>query len=124
MKLFLQMFSEGEVLSEAPSAENGINAEAEFEELIKGKYSDAFGKRVQGIIDKRFSKMKAMEKDLSPDLFAKYKSAKADRAFPVYVPLDNGHCSGCRVEIPTAKINKLKAEGTIVCECHRVIYNK
>ncbi|MGN0961765.1 MAG: C4-type zinc ribbon domain-containing protein, partial [Christensenellales bacterium] len=37
----------------------------------------------------------------------------------------NGHCSGCRVEIPTAKINKLKAEGTIICEqCHRIIYNK
>lgn len=70
------------------------------------------------------SKMKELEKELSPELFAKYKSAKADKAFPVYVPLDNGHCSGCRVELPTAKINKLKTDGTIVCECHRVIYNK
>lgn len=38
------------------------SAEEEFEALIKGKYSDAFSKRTQGIIDKRFAKMKAFEK--------------------------------------------------------------
>lgn len=68
MNLFLQMFSgegaEAEVNTAAAPEENGTTAEAEFEELIKGKYGDVFKNRVQGIIDKRFSKMKAMEKSL------------------------------------------------------------
>lgn len=38
------------------------DAETEFEELIKGKYADAFSKRIQGIIDKRFAKYKGYEK--------------------------------------------------------------
>ena len=70
------------------------------------------------------SKMKALQKEIPQELFAKYQTSKADKIFPVFVCLDNGHCSGCRVELPTSKINKLKSDGTIVCECHRVIYNK
>lgn len=71
------------------------------------------------------SKMVALEKSIPSEIFAKYKALKGDKIFPVFVALADGHCSGCRVEIPTAKINKLKAEGSIVCEqCHRVIYNK
>ncbi len=63
MNLFLQTFSEGEAVTDAPVTES-TTPEGEFEELIKGKYADAFRSRVQGIIDKRFSKMKAMEKSL------------------------------------------------------------
>lgn len=62
MNLFLQTFSDGEAI-DTPVTEN-TTPEGEFEELIKGKYADAFKSRVQGIIDKRFSKMKAMEKSL------------------------------------------------------------
>jgi predicted nucleic acid-binding Zn-ribbon protein len=69
--------------------------------------------------------MKSLEKDLNPELFAKYKAIKNDKIFPVFVSFANGNCSGCRVEIPTSKINKLKSEGSIVCEqCHRIIYYK
>ena len=70
------------------------------------------------------SKMKAMERELSPALFDKYKELKADNVMPVFVPVENGHCARCRVELPTAKLNKLKQDGTIVCECHRIIFNK
>ena len=71
------------------------------------------------------NKMKSLEKDLNPVLFAKYKAIKNDKIFPVFVSFANGNCSGCRVEIPTSKINKLKSEGSIVCEqCHRIIYYK
>lgn len=68
------------------------------------------------------SQMAEMEKSLNPELLAKYRAVKADKVFPVFVPFSNGHCAGCRVEIPTAKANKLKADQTIVCECHRIIY--
>ncbi len=68
MKLFLQMFAEAASTAEAEvqvsASENEITADEEFGELIKGKYSEAFKSRVQGIIDKRFSKMKTMEKSL------------------------------------------------------------
>ncbi len=65
MNLYLQTFAEAEALpvAEEPSAE-AVSPEEEFGELIKGKYADAFRSRVQGIIDKRFSKMKAMESSL------------------------------------------------------------
>ena len=70
-------------------------------------------------------KMKDLEKDIDPELFAKYKTIKNDKIFPVFVGFNGGHCSGCRVEIPTSKVNKLKADGSIVCEqCHRIIYYK
>ncbi len=59
---FLQLFSEGE---SAESAAEGTvaegSAEGEFDALIKGKYRDEYHRRVQSVIDKRFSKMKAME---------------------------------------------------------------
>lgn len=95
----------------------------------KEKYNeckDNCEKEVQAIVPRvkeLESKMKALEKDVPAELLAKYKSIKADKIFPVFVALNEGHCSGCRVEIPTAKINKLKTDGTIVCEqCHRIIY--
>ncbi len=70
-------------------------------------------------------KMKSMEKELNPELFTKYKELKADLGVPVFVPVDSGHCGKCRVELPTAKLNKLKADGTIVCgDCHRIIFNR
>ena len=71
------------------------------------------------------SKMKVLESELDETLYTKYKTIKGDKIFPVFVGFDNGHCSGCRVEIPTSRVNKLKQDGTIICEqCHRVIYLK
>ena len=96
----------------------------------KEKYNDCkekCDKEVQAIAPKVKEieqKMKELEKDIPADIFAKYNSIKADKIFPVYVALDSsGHCSGCRVELPTAKVNKVKSDGYIVCEqCHRIIY--
>lgn len=95
----------------------------------KQKYNDVKSKYEKGVeatapkLKEIEDKMKAMEKTIAPDLLAKYKSLKADKIFPVFVNLNDGHCAGCRVEIPTSKINKLKTDGKIVCEqCHRIIY--
>ncbi len=70
IKDLLQIFaSEGNTAEEASAAANeevpegdGCREEQEFEELIKGKYASAFSKRTQGIIDKRFAKLKGYEK--------------------------------------------------------------
>lgn len=56
-----------ETADSGQESENGADEgtdsyEAEFEELIKGKYARAFSKRTQGIIDKRFAKFKGYER--------------------------------------------------------------
>lgn len=95
----------------------------------KQKYNDMKSKYEKGLevsapkIKQIEDKMKAMEKTIDPELLSKYKAMKNDKIFPVFVSLNDGHCAGCRVEIPTSKINKLRTEGKIVCEqCHRIIY--
>lgn len=100
--------------------QNIIKAKQKYK-IFKDKYEEDV-KSVLPKVKEIEDKMSAMEKSLNPELFAKYKTAKADKIFPVFVPFSNGHCAGCRVEIPTAKANKLKTDGTIVCECHRIIY--
>jgi len=101
---------------------NTIKARQKYNEF-KAKYEDGMEKitpKIKAIEDN----MKALEKDLNPELFAKYKAIKNDKIFPVFVSLSGGHCAGCRVEIPTSKVNKLKYDGTIICEqCHRIIYH-
>ena len=99
---------------------NIIKAKQKYK-IFKDKYEEDV-KSVLPKVKEIEDKMAAMEKTLKPELLAKYKTAKADKIFPVFVPFSNGHCAGCRVEIPTAKANKLKTDGTIVCECHRIIY--
>lgn len=101
---------------------NLIKAKQKYGECKKKCEEDMM--RVAPKIQEIESKMKSMEKSLDPTLFAKYRELKADKIkLPVFVKLENGHCAGCRVELPSAKVNKLKADGSIVCECHRIIYN-
>lgn len=102
---------------------NMIKAKEKFNECKEKCEKDA--EAIAPKIKEIEAKMAVLEKSIPADLFARYKTIKGDKIFPVFVALDNGHCSGCRVEIPTAKVNKLKQEGSIVCEqCHRIIYNK
>ena len=100
--------------------QNIIKAKQKYK-IFKDKYEEDV-KSVLPKVKEIEDKMAAMEKSINPELLSKYKAVKADKIFPVFVPFNNGHCSGCRVEIPTSKANKLKTDGTIVCECHRIIY--
>lgn len=102
---------------------NMIKARGKYNEL-KLAYEKSM-KNIEPKIKEIEDKMKALEGEIDSTILAKYKTMKNDKIFPVYVSFDNGHCSGCRVEIPTAKANKLKNDGTIICEqCHRIIYLK
>lgn len=102
---------------------NMIKYKTKFNEF-KDSYENSL-KSIEPKVKEIESKMHALEGEIDEKLLAKYKTMKNDKIFPVYVSFDNGHCSGCRVEIPTSRINKLKNDGTIVCEqCHRIIYLK
>ena len=97
----LQLFADGEA-SESGNAEMGDNNytsgdadlnnessadyEAEFNELIKGKYKDIYSKNVQNIIDKRFKQTKGLEEqvkanaEINAKLSAKYGIDASDTA--------------------------------------------
>ena len=69
------------------------------------------------------AQMKALEKEINPQIFEKYKTMKNDNIFPVFVPLlDDKACYGCRMEVASSKLNKLSSEPYITCEhCGRLI---
>ena len=67
-------------------------------------------------------KMVELEDKIDKNLFSKYQAIRNDKIFPVFVKMKDNHCGGCRVELPMAKINKLKADKMIACDqCHRII---
>ena len=68
-------------------------------------------------------KMAELEKQIEPNKMAKYKALKQDGVFPVLVPLAEKRCGGCRVELSSTALDKLKNGGVYECEqCHRLIF--
>ncbi len=54
--------------------------------------------------------------------YEKYKEMKANGIFPVYVPLEDVFCGGCKVELSLNFIEKLKEKKMLTCEhCGRII---
>ena len=55
-------------------------------------------------------------------LYEKYKSMRADKIFPVFVPLRNNCCGGCSMEQSLHFVQKLRQAGMLACEnCGRII---
>ncbi len=112
------------ILKDFEVTKNNIIKAKQKYTAFKSKYESDV-KEVTPKIKQIEDKMKQLEPELNPELFAKYKTIKSDKIFPVFVSYNDGHCSGCRVEIPTARTNKLKTDGKIICEqCHRILYIK
>ena len=68
---------------EAPKEEPAVDLDAEFEELIKGKYKDQYGKRVQNTVQQRLKGTKETEDRLTAmnplvDLLSARYGVKAD----------------------------------------------
>jgi len=101
--------------------QTALKARAKHKEC-KEKY-DKKASMLQPKIDELTETLSKMEKDLNKEDFAKYKQLKNDNIFPVFVPINEKVCSACRMEVPSAKLDKLKNEKYIVCEqCRRLIY--
>lgn len=76
-------------------------------------------------INSKKAKLKELEKVIKPQIISKYKSIKAEKKTPVFVPETNNCCSGCKCKIPTSKLEILKNNQILECEsCHRIIYIK
>ncbi|MCL2540190.1 MAG: C4-type zinc ribbon domain-containing protein [Firmicutes bacterium] len=80
----------------------------------------------QPVIDKLNQELAGIAAKLSDkSALDKYNKLRGDRIFPVYVPIMDKSCGGCSMELPSNKIDKLKAAGYLECEnCRRIIYLK
>ena len=87
---------------------------------------DQFFAEINGKINSYKKQLKDMESNIDPALLEKFKDAKNDKIYPVFVKLtDDNACGGCRQKLATNELNKLKADKIIVCEhCRRYIVDK
>lgn len=79
-------------------------------------------------IDPELARLKqelAKQKEkVSADLLAKYNTKADGKILDIFVPVINGRCKGCRMEISAGKMSSLSNNGIIECEnCGRYIYN-
>lgn len=76
-------------------------------------------------LQKLLSNQKEIEKIIDKDLLNLYKHKRADKIFPVFVPLNDNACGGCSMSLPNLMMNRLKSQGYLECEqCRRVIYSE
>ena len=113
-----------ELLKEFENTKNNVlKARAKHKES-KDKYEQKLNE-INPKIEALKKQKASMEKDIQPKFLEKYKAVRNDNIFPVFVPLNGNTCMGCRMELPSSKLNKLSTEQYIICEhCGRVIYNK
>ncbi|MCR5553627.1 MAG: hypothetical protein K6F08_02675 [bacterium] len=78
---------------------------------------------VEPEIEKLITELNEQKKKVKPEVLAKYMSKAEGKVFPIFVPLANGHCAGCRMEIPAGKIKDFDSHGFIECEnCGRYVF--
>lgn len=99
--------------------------------LAKEKYAkhkalyDEESKKVNPELEEKISQIKKLEPSIDPSVLAKYKQKRQDQIFPVFVPMLDKACGGCRMELPSASLSILKQSGTLECEhCRRIIYSQ
>ena len=98
----------------AKAKEQHQKSKADFDELKKS---------VEPEMEKIKKQLAKLQKDIDPALLEKYQKARKDNIFPVFVGLNDKRCGGCRMELPVATLDKLKAKKMLECEqCRRIIY--
>lgn len=94
----------------------------EKRDKLRSEVDDLTAQKTPEYMDIKKS-MDQMEKQVEPAVFAKYKALRQDGIFPVYVPLVDKRCGGCRMELSVSALDKLKSNGIYECEqCRRMIY--
>jgi predicted nucleic acid-binding Zn-ribbon protein len=123
--LNIQLVNIKAILKEFETTKKGvINARTKHKES-KEKH-EALVNTVNPQIEAIKNEMLSLEKSIDSKLLTKYKSLKHDKvSLPIFVPVTAGNCGGCRMALPMGKLDKIKAEGYIICDqCGRVIFLK
>lgn len=89
-------------------------------------HKQAFEKQKEEVepkINKLTTELAEQKKKVRAELMAKYQAKADGKYFPVFVPLKDNRCGGCRMEVPAGKIKDLQSKQIIECEnCGRIIY--
>lgn len=110
------------VLQEFDSTKKKAGVARQRHQESKTAY-DAYYKEKEPQVLEYKKQLDKMSRDLDPTLFAKYKALRQDGIFPPIVPLIDKRCGGCRMELPSNALEKLKTNGRLECEsCRRLIY--
>ena len=84
---------------------------------------DALRASKSGELNELKSKLAAQEKKVEPKLLAKYLAKSTGKNSKVIVPLENGRCGGCKMEVAASGLAKLEKDKVMECEnCGRIIY--
>lgn len=74
-------------------------------------------------IKKLQESMQEQKKKVDPKLMHLYEVKADAKTFPIFVPVKEGRCSGCHVELSAAMKKKLTEQKMVECEnCGRYIY--
>lgn len=69
------------------------------------------------------AELTALEKEIDPELFARYRAKRKDKMYPVLYRLDGELCSHCRMSLSMVDINRLNNGEVIECDnCRCLIY--
>lgn len=86
---------------------------AEYEKILAS---------VKPEIDRLKAERDKLEKGVNPTLLAKYKTLKKNKIVPT-APLNDRHCGGCHMEMPSFTVSKALKNGYCECEnCGRIVY--
>lgn len=95
-------------------------------DVYKAKYTKLKNELEPQITENK-EKLAKLQKEIDSKLYQKYAQKRESRIFPVFVPLTDNKCGGCRMEISASKLGAMKSNefGVIECEnCARIIYTK
>ncbi len=113
-----------QILQQFDAAKKNIIISRTKHKEAKEKY-DAIKAQTEPQIAAIEKQMKDLEPTIDSAILAKYKHIRQDNIMPVFVPLTNNSCGGCRMEMSAAFVNKVKDKGCLECEqCRRLVYIK
>lgn len=95
-------------------------------DVYKAKYTKLKNELEPQIADNK-AKLAKLQKEIDAKLYQRYMQKRENHIFPVFVPLTDNKCGGCRMEISASKLGSMKGNefGVIECEnCSRIIYAK
>ncbi len=79
----------------------------------------------QAETDKITEELKALAKDIDPEVMRRYNVKRSERIFPILCEINSDRCSKCGIELSIADKDKVAAGQVVECEnCHRFLYKK
>ncbi len=89
---------------------------AKYQEYKKGKLAE---------MDAVKEQLKAIAKDISPEVLKRYEMKRSERIFPIICTVKNNRCSKCGMELSIMGKEKIDGGEVTECEnCHRFLYKE